>query len=98
MLITLIFSVGILILLKSKLEWLFDSLTTIGIVAWVFQSVNWSWVEDYLRIFLLALLIIALLFKVRTSPFRIKYIVSIKNLHLLYIHYLYLCLVLYFNC
>lgn len=98
MLVTLIFSIGILILLKSKLEWLLDALTTIAIVAWIFQSVNWSWVEDYLRIFLLALLIIALLFKVRTSPFRIKYIVSIKNLHLLYIHYLYLCLVLYFNC
>lgn len=97
MLVTLIFSIGILILLKSKLEWLLDALTTIAIVAWIFQSVNWSWVEDYLRILLLALLIIVLLIswnKVRTSPFRIKYIVSIKNLHLVYIHYLYLYLVL----
>lgn len=97
MLVTLIFSIGILILLKSKLEWLLDALTTIAIVAWIFQSVNWSWVEDYLRILLLALLIIVLLIswnKVRTSPFRIKYIVSIKNLYLVYIHYLYLYLVL----
>ncbi|MEK5067584.1 M23 family metallopeptidase [Sporosarcina sp. FSL K6-1508] len=89
MLVSLIYSLGMLIVLpivfiitlwkasfKSRLEWLLDALTSTALVVWIFQSGNWSSVGYYFRFLLFAVLIIALVIswkKVRTLPFRIKY-------------------------
>ncbi len=92
--VSLIFSIGILIVLpavfifvlwkaafKSKAEWLLDAVTTTVIVVWIFQSGNWSWVGYYFRFLVLALFVIALLNswkKVRKLPFKIKYKINQK--------------------
>ncbi|MHA6261037.1 M23 family metallopeptidase [Sporosarcina sp. CAU 1771] len=61
---------------KSKLEWILDATSTTFVIAWLFQSGNWSWIGYYWR-FLLAALLIAVLFvswkKVRGLPFREKF-------------------------
>lgn len=61
---------------KTKLEWLFDALITVLIVAWLFQSGPWSWFSFYFRYMLVILLLIALIFswrKVKEFPFKMKY-------------------------
>ena len=66
---------------KSKLEWLLDALTTVLLVAWLFQSNNWSWVGYYFRYLWVALLIAALIYswkKIRDMPFTTKYTGSQK--------------------
>ena len=90
----MLISVGILIVLpagllfviwrasfKSKLEWLLDVLATTALIAWVFQSGNWSWVGSYWRYLWFVLLVIAIATsweKVGDLPFRIKYTGSQK--------------------
>ena len=90
----MLISVGILIVLpawllfiiwrasfKSKLEWLLDVLATTALIAWIFQSGNWSWIGSYWRYLWIVLLVIAIATswkKVGELPFRIKYAGSQK--------------------
>ena len=85
----MIISLGILIVLpagllfviwrasfKTKLEWLLDVFATTALIAWIFQSANWSWIGSYWRYLWIILLVIAIATswkKVRDLPFRIKY-------------------------
>ncbi|MCT2535327.1 M23 family metallopeptidase [Aquibacillus koreensis] len=61
---------------NSKLEWLLKMLTTVAIVAWVFQTGRWDWISYYLRYILLLLLLLGIYFswkKIKQLPFYIKF-------------------------
>jgi hypothetical protein len=62
--------------LRSKMEWIIQSLFTMVFISWVFFSSPWDWFSYYLRFVWPVLLILAVYVswkKVRYEPFKIKY-------------------------
>ncbi|GKV56472.1 peptidase M23 [Sporosarcina sp. NCCP-2222] len=66
---------------KSKLEWGMDAGSTILLIAWLFQTANWSWIGIWVRYVWIVLLAVALIMswrKIRALPIKVAYTGSQK--------------------